>query len=202
MSQSSKAIVPWFPAARAGSREALEQILEACRGYLHVVAGQNLEPDLKAKAGSSDLVQETLLAACQHFDQFRGTTEAELMAWLRQTMLNKLAKLRRCFRATSKRRLSAEITLAASDSSAGEVDQLTDAGSSPSAQAMRQEDAEAVYLALERLPTEYRQVILLRIDQGLAFEEVGRHMGRSGNAAEKLFARAIRAARKELETEP
>ena len=37
-----------------------------------------------ARRNPSDLVQETLLKAHQHFDQFQGQTEAELIAWLRR----------------------------------------------------------------------------------------------------------------------
>ena len=45
----------WLPAARRGSREALGQALEACRVYLQVVAEGELNEDLRAKGGASDL---------------------------------------------------------------------------------------------------------------------------------------------------
>jgi hypothetical protein len=41
----------WLAAARAGSKEALGQMLADCRAYLLLIAGQELEPDLRAKAG-------------------------------------------------------------------------------------------------------------------------------------------------------
>jgi RNA polymerase sigma-70 factor (ECF subfamily) len=200
MSKPGPDVAQSLTAARAGSREAMEQALEACRGYLLMVAWQHLEADLQAKGSASDLVQETFLAAYQHFDQFRGTTEAELLGWLRQTLLNRLAKMRRRYRGSRKRRLDAEVPLAVGDSSAEEGNWLANDDSSPSAHVMREEDAEAVRQALERLPPDYRQVILLRVREQLSFEDISRHMGRSANAVEKLFARAIRAARQELET--
>src|SRR5262245_26207367 len=64
----------WLPAARAGSSEALGQVLEACRGYLLLIAGQELEPALRAKGGASDLVQQTFLEAQRDFAGFHGTT--------------------------------------------------------------------------------------------------------------------------------
>jgi hypothetical protein len=41
-------------AARAGSREALGQALQACRGYLLLLAERELDADLRAKGGASD----------------------------------------------------------------------------------------------------------------------------------------------------
>ena len=64
--------------ARAGSREALGRALDACRGYLLLVAQGELAPDLRAKGGASDLVQETLLEAYRDFALFHGGSEGEL----------------------------------------------------------------------------------------------------------------------------
>src|SRR6516165_3274940 len=72
----------WLPAAQAGSKEALAQMLEACRGYLLLIATQELDPALRAKGGASDLVQETILEAFRDFGRFQGGEE-ELLAWLR-----------------------------------------------------------------------------------------------------------------------
>src|SRR5437899_2062269 len=90
----------WLPAARTGSTEALGQLLEACRGYLLLIAQRELAPDLQAKGGASDLVQETFLKAQRHFAGFQGDSEGELKAWLRQLLLNNLADFTRLYRAT------------------------------------------------------------------------------------------------------
>src|SRR5215470_7553973 len=89
----------WLPAAHAGSNEALGQALEACRGYLLLIAQRHLE----AKGGASDLVQETFLEAQRDFGQFRGTSEAELLAWLRRLLLNNLGHFSRRYRDTHSR---------------------------------------------------------------------------------------------------
>ena len=65
----------WLPAARAGSSEALGQMLDAYRAYLLQIAGRELDTQLRAKAGASDLVQETLLEAFRDFAGFHGDTE-------------------------------------------------------------------------------------------------------------------------------
>src|SRR4051812_46159075 len=58
--------------ARAGSHEALGQLLDGCRGYLLRIARDELDPRLQAKGGASDLVQETFLEAQRDFAAFTG----------------------------------------------------------------------------------------------------------------------------------
>src|SRR5262245_35621598 len=90
-------------AARSGSREALGELLEGCRGYLLMVARDKLDADLRAKEGPSDLVQETFLEAKRDFGQFQGASEAELLAWLRRVLLNNVANFTRRYRTAGKR---------------------------------------------------------------------------------------------------
>src|SRR6516162_2509450 len=89
--------------ARGGSDEALGKLLEECRAYLLLVANRELPSELRGKAGASDLVQETFLQAQGHFDQFRDDGESELLAWLRQILLNNVGKLKRRYHGTDKR---------------------------------------------------------------------------------------------------
>src|SRR4051794_37421346 len=95
-----KGVADWLPGARAGAPEALGQLLEAWRGYLLVVAQRELDPDLRAKGGASDLVQETFLEAQRDFPRFHGDSEAELLAWLRRLLLNNVANFTRSYRGT------------------------------------------------------------------------------------------------------
>jgi RNA polymerase sigma-70 factor (ECF subfamily) len=185
--------------ARAGSREALGQVLEACRAYLLRIANEGLADDLQAKGGASDLVQETFLEAHRDFARFQGSTEAELLAWLRCLLLNNVANFARCYRDTGKRQVGREIPLRPGDSSsAGEVGPAATTAS-PSAEAMAHEKAEALERALERLPEDYRRVITLRNQERREFDEVGRLMDRSTDAARRLWSRAIERLQQELE---
>ncbi len=81
-------------APRGGSRQALGELLEACRAYLLIVAEQELATDLRRKAGASGLVQETFLQAQRDVGRFQGESENELRAWLRQVLINNLANER------------------------------------------------------------------------------------------------------------
>lgn len=192
----------WLPAARAGSREALGEVLEACRGYLLLLAQEELDAGLQAKGGASDLVQQTFMEAQQDFARFQGSSEGELLAWLRQLLIHNLANFRRSYRHTNKRRIDREVGLPPGSSSVAPGERLPSATPTPSMDAMKREQTEALQLALARLPEEYRQVILLRYQEESSFEEIGRQMSRSPNAARKLWLRAIERLQRELDIPP
>ena len=77
--------------ARCGDAEKLGALLENYRNYLSVLAMTQIDRRLLPRVSPSDVVQETVLRACNKFAQFRGGTEAELLAWLRQILVNNLA---------------------------------------------------------------------------------------------------------------
>ncbi|HJZ90219.1 MAG TPA: sigma-70 family RNA polymerase sigma factor [Gemmataceae bacterium] len=201
MSEPAGGVAQWLPAARAGSREALGKVLEAARQYLLTIARQEFDPDLRAKNSPSDVVQETFVEAQRDFGQFQGDTEDELLAWLRQLLLHRVGKLRRRY-GTQKRRLAREVALGGDDSSSGLAGGLTADTLSPSGQAMEHEQDEVLQAALARLPEDYRRVITLRYEEQLPFEEIGRLLQRSPDAARKLWARAVERLHEELDVPP
>ncbi len=191
----------WLSAAQAGSREALGHVLEACRGYLLLIAQQELDPGLQAKGGASDLVQQTFLEAQKDFRRFQGSTPDALLAWMRRLLLNNLANFRRDFR-REKRQVAREVALPGGDSSRGRGENLRGNSPTPSVLVMRDEQAQALERALERLPEDYRRIIHLRYREERSFEEIAQLMQRTQNAARKLWARAIERLQHELETPP
>jgi RNA polymerase sigma-70 factor (ECF subfamily) len=196
MSDHTHEEAQWLAQARAGSSEALGRVLEAYRDYLLLVADRELAAELRAKGGASDLVQDTFLEAQRDFAQFRGESADELRAWLRRLLLNNLAVFARRYRDTAKRQLGRELSLG-DDASGGQEAALPGDTPTPSTHAMAHEQAEALSRAIARLPEEYRQVVTLRYQDRLGYEEIGRLLGRSADAARLLFTRAI--ARLKLE---
>jgi RNA polymerase sigma-70 factor (ECF subfamily) len=182
---------------RAADRQSLGNLLEGCRQYLLAVASDELRPELVAKAGASDLVQETLLDAHRDFAAFRGTTHPELLAWLRRILLHHLATLERRYLWTQKRRLGRELRL--DDSGLCFVrDGLTVATQSPSSHAVEDEKLRIVQKALDRLPEQYVSVIHWRNQQRCSFRAIAERLGISEQAARQLWVRAIRKLRKEI----
>ena len=78
--------------ARDGRPEDVSTLLEAFRNYLRFLGRDGLQGPLRTKVDASDIVQEVLLRAQGHFDQFRGGTEAELAAWLRAILAREIVR--------------------------------------------------------------------------------------------------------------
>lgn len=179
--------------ARAGDAATLGRLLEAYRRYLFLLARVQIGQRLQGKVDASDLVQETFLEAHRNFDRFRGGTEAEFVAWLRQILAANVIDLVRRYLGTQGRdvRLEREIRAAVDQSSVLLDRALVAPQSSPSRQVERREQAVLLADALDQLPADYREALVLRHLEGLAFPEVARRMGRSVDSVEKLWMRGL-----------
>jgi RNA polymerase sigma-70 factor (ECF subfamily) len=186
--------------ARAGEAAALGPLLELYRNYLALLARVQIGRRLQGKVDDSDLVQETFLEAHRDFASFRGHTEAEFAGWLRQILARNLANLVRHYLATQRRnaRLERDLVDALDRSSAALDGGLRAPVSSPSQRAARREQAVLLADALERLPADYREVIILRYLEGLAPPEVAERLGRSVESVRKLWTRALVQLRRAL----
>jgi RNA polymerase sigma-70 factor (ECF subfamily) len=190
--------------ARAGDGPALGQLLERCRGYLMLLARVQVDRRLQGKVEAADLVQEVYLEVQRTFGQFRGDTEAEFLGWLRRMLAAHATMAVRRYCGTRGRDVRLERRLA------DEVDRssqaigfaLADRQSSPSQRAVRREQAVLVAAALEALPADYRDVIVLRHLEGLTFPEVARRLGRSLPSVKNVWIRALSLLRRSLGDEP
>jgi RNA polymerase sigma-70 factor (ECF subfamily) len=172
------------------------------REYLRLLARLHLDARLQGKLDPSDVVQETLLQAYQALGQFRGSTDAELAAWLRQILARHLAHLVRDL-GRDKRDVSREQSLqeALDQSSARLEAWLAAEQSSPSHGAERHENALRLAEALAQLPEAQREALVLQHWQGWSLDDIGRHLGRSPAAVAGLIKRGLRALRTLLQEE-
>jgi len=179
--------------ARRGDRKALGRLLDSCRAYLLQIAQMELPDRLHGKIDPTDVVQDTFLEAQTGFGGFDGDTEPALLAWLRGILRHNLTDVARRFH-RDKRAVGREFPL---DDSANEAlqNELLDDESTPSSHARSREQDEAVQRAVEQLPAHYRDVILRHDYHGLSFEEIGPRLGKSPEAARKLWERAIKQLR-------
>ena len=143
--------------ARAGDLDSLGALLERHRSYLRMLACTRINAHLQTRANPSDLVQETFLQACHHFDQFRGNTPGELLGWLRSIFVNSLARVVEKQLLAQKRSARREVSLEQyrvrlERSSASFDLALVSQCSSPSARAEQRELAAQVANQLARLP--------------------------------------------------
>jgi RNA polymerase sigma-70 factor (ECF subfamily) len=179
--------------ARAGDADSLGRLLGLYEHYLGLLARLQIGKRLQGKVDAADLVQDTFLEAHKNFGRFRGETEGQLIAWLRQILAAKLAATFRHYLGTQGRdvRLEREIE-AAFDRSSVLLDRgLVAQQSSPSQQAVRREQAVMLADALAALPEAYREVIVLRHLEGMTFPEVAARMQRTLDSVNKLWMRAL-----------
>jgi RNA polymerase sigma-70 factor (ECF subfamily) len=190
--------------ARAGEPRALGKLLECYRSYLSLLARLQIGRRLQGKVDAADLVQDTFLAAHQGWQRFRGTTEGELLSWLRRILAARTADLMRHYLGSQRRDIRLERELAAElDQSSHDLDGgLLDKQDSPSKQVAQREQGVILADALALLPEDYREVLILRHLEGLTFPEVAQRLGRTLDAVKKVWTRALVRLRRTLKGVP
>jgi RNA polymerase sigma-70 factor (ECF subfamily) len=178
-------------AARRGDAQSLGKLLDSYRPYVRVVVHALRDPRLRGKVDDSDLIQDALLEAHRGFAAFRGETTAEFAVWLRRIIVRTAGKAQRHFAGTGKRDPDRERP---TDDLANLV---ADSDRSPSASAIRHEEAARMAVALARLPEDMQQVLLGRHVDGLSHAALAERLGRTEQAVRMLYVRAVRRLREE-----
>ena len=176
--------------------------LERFRSYLTMLARTQMDELLKKKYEASDLVQLTMLQAHQAIDQFRGETAAEMAGWLRRILARNLAHAHRDLR-REKRDIARERSLeGALERSAARIEGwLVAQDTSPSQKAIRTERLLRISRAIESLPDDQRDAVVLHYWKGLTMAEAAEAMGRTRASVGGLIHRALKVLKVELEQE-
>jgi RNA polymerase sigma-70 factor (ECF subfamily) len=130
------------------------------------------------------------------FGRFEGHTTEEWVRWLRQILRHNVDNFVRRYKRTAKRNVSREIpleqVLKSDEYRIGAHEwELSGGARTPSSIVAAREEVEVVRCVMERLPAVYRTVIEMRYQEGCSFSEIGRRLGRSADAARKLWFRAV-----------
>jgi RNA polymerase sigma-70 factor (ECF subfamily) len=201
MTQSTSSVAALLAATRRGESAAAGELLQRYREWLCLLARLQLGRRLRAKCDASDVAQQALLEACRALPEFRGGTEAEFTAWLRQILAHVLTHEGRRYYGTQQRALEREVSLeqALLESSQQLGGLLAASDPSPSQEVVRREQGVLLADVLARLPADYREVIILRNLEGLSHEAVAQRMGRGVGAVRMLWVRALARLREEAE---
>ncbi len=176
---------------RAGEEAAYEELVRNHSARLLAVARRILGSSEEAR----DVVQETFLAAFQSLDRFRE--EANLATWLSRIAVNQsLMKLRSRKR---KPEQSIEDLLPSFLPDGHQVRESALWEVSIDTAVERNEVFGLVRRAIDRLPSNYRTVLLLRDIEELSTEEVARMLGVTSNTIKVRLHRARQALRTLLE---
>jgi RNA polymerase sigma-70 factor (ECF subfamily) len=175
--------------------------LEKFRDYLRLLTRMQLGPRWKGWLDPSDLVQQTLLEAYGQRAQFRGADDAARGAWLRAILARNVADAIRA-QGRQKRDIARDRSLEADfeASSARLGAWLAAEQSTPSAQAVRHEQAVIVANALARLPESQREALVLHYWQDCSLAEIAARLDRTTDAVAGLLKRGLRHLRALLKT--
>jgi RNA polymerase sigma-70 factor (ECF subfamily) len=163
--------------ARAGNREAMEALLERYEARIYRFGLRMCGNEEAAR----EVLQETLLAAFRNLPGFRG--EASLSTWLYQIARSFCIKTRRGNRPTT---------------SLDDAGDLVDPAEPVDARAHAHEIGRALTRAIEALPADQREALVLRDVEGLSAEEAATVAGVDVGALKSRLHRARMAVRTHL----
>jgi RNA polymerase sigma-70 factor (ECF subfamily) len=129
-----------------------------------------------------DVTQEIFIAALKSLPTFRG--DSQFGTWLRTLTNHKVAEFYR------KRSRKQEPLLASLSEAVGRTE------GNPQ---KTMEERVLIQRALQSLPDNYREVILLRFAEDLQFNEIAQVMNQNLEATKSLFRRAVSALRNHLD---
>ena len=168
-------------AIRGGDRR---EAVRLCTGRYGGSIGRLCMAMVGTQAEAEDLTQETLLAAHDSFDSFRG--DGSVRSWLFA-----IAR-RRCARFLEKQaRRQSRLRLVYDSGKDADTEELV----------LRRQRAERARSALDHIRPSEREALLLRYGSDLSFKEVGAACGIDEVAARKRVSRAISRLRETLSKE-
>jgi RNA polymerase sigma-70 factor (ECF subfamily) len=165
--------------ARRGDREAFDAIVRRLRSRLQGSIEKWSRLRLGPHVDVEDVLQETFLRAYRSLDRFEhkdGAGDETLVRWLAGIARHVLADLLR-------QAARGEATASSLEGAAN--------GPSPSRLERREERLDRLQEALDALPPDYREVLVLSRLDGLPAEEIARRMGRTPNAVYHLIVRGL-----------
>ena len=171
--------------ARAGDKDALEQLFKRHLGPLQRWARGRLPGWARDLADTDDLVQETLAKTFRRIEGFEPRRVGALQAYLREAVLNRIRdEIRR-------KRRRPDI--------AGLSGLECDRGESPLEQAIGREAVDRYERALTRLRPDEREAIIARVEMGYSYDELAEALGKpTPDAARKAAQRALARLAEEM----
>jgi RNA polymerase sigma-70 factor (ECF subfamily) len=183
---------------RQGDQEAVGPLLERLRPYIRVIVRSACGDRPAAGVDESDLIQNVMLQAVRANGTFRGNSLGEFARWLRTIAV-------RSSQQAFLRAAGCEPALPGRDLARDVAHELANAVSRdesyrPEAALAGQENAALMAAALSRLPEDMRQVLLLRLVDGLSHGQIAERLDRTPGAVRMLFLRSVERLREECGT--
>jgi RNA polymerase sigma-70 factor (ECF subfamily) len=180
--------------AKQGDPTAIDQLLAFFRPQLRRMVAVRMDSRLKSRFDPSDVVQNVLAEAAQKMVNFNKQAE-QFYPWLRQLAWDELARLHRDHIRTKKRSLSREQDdwqgRAADESMLRLADRLAAQQLGPGSRLVQKELRSRVQAAVEQLPPQDREVLVLRFLEQLDISDTAAALGVTQSAVKSRQFRAI-----------
>ncbi len=170
-----------------GDETAARVLFERYVPALRAQVRRSMPPSMRRKVAESDLIQEAYLAAFLSLGNFEDRGEEAFRRWLGKILQHKIQDEVRHYFGTSKRDASRERSVVGQPLPAAS----SESDPSPSMQAMASEERAAMWSAVDRLRPDYAAILRMVHQDGLTLTEAGTRMGRTPDAARKLYGRAV-----------
>jgi RNA polymerase sigma-70 factor, ECF subfamily len=179
--------------AADGDSAARDQLLERFRRRLRRMVAVRFDPRLAARVDPSDVVQETLAEAAAQLSRYLQERPLPFYPWLRQMAQRRLIDLNRRHVQARRRTVTREEAVGGlpDQSALALAERLFGRTSSPSARLHRQERRDRVRAAFASLPEADREVLILRILEGLPTRETAAVLAMSEVAVRSRQVRAL-----------
>jgi RNA polymerase sigma-70 factor (ECF subfamily) len=175
---------------RSGDAQALDALLSRHRPYLLRLVASRLDPKLRPRLDPSDVVQEAQLEAIRRLPHYLSDPAMPFRVWLRQLACDRLIMARRRHLGAARRTVDRELPLTG-PSSGAVARQLAASITSPSRRIDDEEQARRVQSAVALLTEADREILTMRVFEGLSFEEIACVLGIEAAAARKRHGRAL-----------
>lgn len=175
---------------RSGERDAFDQLFERHRDQLRRVVELRLTPELKARFDASDVIQEAHLEAYRRLDDYLAREPMPFRIWIRKTAQQRLQKLKRSHLHAKLRSVSREQPFP-EESSLMIASRFLAPAKSISQQLAKQEYQRLVQEAVGELDELDREILLMRIVEGLAHGDIAQVLDLSSDAVRQRFGRAL-----------
>lgn len=173
-----------FDRARAGDDDAYERLFALAHERVRLYARARMGPAARRDEESLDVLQATFLEAHQAFSGLDYRGQSAFLAWLCGIAENRI-------RRGAERRRTAKRTPPGARVRLERVRELVEASrTGPASVVARFEERERLLAAMDELPEEERNAVLLRFFRGLPLAAVAAELGRSESTARRLVARA------------
>jgi RNA polymerase sigma-70 factor (ECF subfamily) len=176
--------------ASQGDERAFQQLFEQFRPRLKEFIALRLDRQLRPRIDASDILQETQIEVHRRLKSFVSRRPMPFHVWLHKTAYERLVMTRRQHLGALKRQAGRDVPLP-ERSSLVLARKLLLSGLTPSEQASRQELARRVHVALAELSESDREILLMRVVDGLAFDEIAGILDVESTTARKRHGRAI-----------